>query len=380
MDPREYAASFEAMRVNQLRHETQASETPRAVIVLGQSGTATHALAADFQKELRGAAIVSESMIARSYADNLKLPASEAATQAAASAARIADGVAFHRRDLIIQTTGRDPAAIEAMAAALDKAGYRTQVEALAVNELYSQTRSHVVVEASRRERVDARAGDAAGALAEYRGVAETVSRLETSRTVDRITVRDVGLKEVTSVPGRNGPTGAADALKAHRSTLSAPTKAQLAAALDNAAEASAARNAPAAERDAIDQLRARVHYAVQASPEARREYAEAFAPSATAERSSERLAASYGEELAKAIASPRPSPALAARSPELQQLVAARTVLLKAFEKAPEPAREAAQSRITERLVESARNGASIQLDLRVAPTQARTVEAAER
>lgn len=380
MDPREFAASFEAMRVNQLRHQTQPSESPRAVIVLGQSGTATHALAAEFQKELRGAAIISESMIARSYADNLKLPPAEAALQAASSTSRIADGVAFHRRDLIIQTTGRDPAAIEAMAAALDKAGYRTQVEALAVNELYSQTRSHVVVEASRRERVDARAGDAVGALAEYRGVAEAMTRIEASRTVDRITVRDVGLAEVTSVPGRDGPAGASDALKAHRSTLSAPLKAQIAAALDNAAEAAAERNAPPVELEAIGQLRARAHYAVQSTPEARREYAEAFATSASAERASERLAASYGAELASAIAAPKPPPALAARSPELQQLVATRAVLLKAFENAPDAGRLAAEARVTERLADAARSGAGIQLDLRVTPTQSRTAEAAER
>lgn len=380
MDPREFAASFEAMRVNQLRHQTQPSESPRAVIVLGQSGTATHALAAEFQKDLRGAAIISESMIASSYADNLKLPPAEAALQAAASTSRIADGVAFHRRDLIIQATGRDPAAIEAMASALDKAGYRTQVEALAVNELYSQARSHVVVEASRRERVDARAGDAVGALVEYSGVAEAVTRLEAARAVDRITVRDVGLAEVTSVPGRAGPAGASDALKAHRSTLSAPVKAQLAAALDNAAEAAAYRNAPPSERESIDQLRARAHYAVQGSPEARREYAEAFATSASAERASERLAASYGAELASALSAPKLPTALAARSPELQQLAATRAVLVKAFENAPEAGRVAAEARVTERLADAARSGTGVQLDIRVAASQSRAAEAAER
>ncbi|KWI31956.1 zeta toxin family protein [Burkholderia stagnalis] len=195
-------------RVEQRAIETtQRQEQPVAILLGGQPGSGKAGLAGVAQRELRdrGGAVVIDADQMRgfnpAYRALAKADPERAAdqTQALAGkwASRLTKRAEDERRNLVVDGTMRNPDNIAALAERLQRAGYTVEARVMAVPSDPSFDRARLRYEQLAAEGQVGRVVNREQHDAAYRGLPETVGRLERDGLADRIRIYDSHGREV---------------------------------------------------------------------------------------------------------------------------------------------------------------------------------------
>lgn len=210
---------------------SQAVEQPRAIITGGQPGSGKSRLADAGMAELEqsgGAVMIDADRLRRYHPRNDALmraddkqSANLTHKDAGAWAGRlISDGVEG-RRNLVIDQTSRDSAAVERLAAELHERGYQVELRAMAVKDLVSEQRILMRYERQKATDGHGRYSTKDNHDAAYAGLANTVATVEAKGTVDTLSLYDATHAPIYSNQRINDkwlqPAGAAEAMKLER-------------------------------------------------------------------------------------------------------------------------------------------------------------------
>ncbi|MGY4831833.1 zeta toxin family protein (plasmid) [Sphaerotilaceae bacterium SBD11-9] len=273
LPPAEHEATYQAIADYYLPR-SEPRQNPRAIVTAGQPGAGKSGLASGAKEELRaqgGYVLIDADKLRVRHRDYQALlheddrtAADKTHVDAAAWANRLTREAAQGRRNLIVDQTSRDPAALQQLAANLHQAGYTVELRVMAVNEKVSEQRIHTRYEQQKAVDGYGRFSNPANHAAAYAAVPVTVSTVEAAGAVDRITVYDKDHRVLNDRALQGGRwTGSsvpsADAIHAERTRpLSLQEHAELARGYDKLAEMLKApdRHATAAEAARIDALR----------------------------------------------------------------------------------------------------------------------------
>ncbi|RQS03196.1 toxin [Burkholderia sp. Bp9002] len=195
-------------RVEQRAIETtERQEQPVAILLGGQPGSGKAGLAGVAQRELRdrGGAVVIDADQMRAfnpaYRALAKADPERAADQTQALAGRWASSLTKRaedeRRNLIVDGTMRNPDNIATLAERLQRAGYTVEARVMAVPSDPSFDRARLRYEQLAAEGQVGRVVNREQHDAAYRGLPETVGRLERDGLADRIRIYDSHGREV---------------------------------------------------------------------------------------------------------------------------------------------------------------------------------------
>lgn len=211
--------------------KSEPQENPRAIITGAQPGSGKSGLTDRAKDELRGQggfALIDADKL-RGYSPHLKQALQENDREAANLthadagkwASRFALVAAQHRRNLIIDQTSKDPAALSETASRLRSAGYGIELRVLAVNPLVSQQRIHMRYETQKANIGHGRFSTQENHDAAYAGLIKSVQAMEQGRGVDAISVYDKNHNKIFPPQEREGQgnalDGATEALRKER-------------------------------------------------------------------------------------------------------------------------------------------------------------------
>lgn len=176
-------------------------DRPLAIITGGQPGSGKSGLATQAKTELaeRGGYVLIDADKLRTFSP-LYRPALLADDREAANlthpdasswAQRLTLAAAQGRRNLLIDQTSKDPAALVELASRLQGAGYRVELRAMAVNERVSEQRIYTRYEQQKAIQGHGRFSTKANHDAAYVGVARAVQAVELGRRVDALSIYD---------------------------------------------------------------------------------------------------------------------------------------------------------------------------------------------
>lgn len=211
--------------------KSEPQDQPTAIITGGQPGSGKSGITTRAKSELaeRGGYVLIDADKLRTFSP-LYRPALEANDREAANlthpdAAGWSQSLtlagAHGRRNLIIDQTSKDPAALESMASQLKGAGYRVELRAMAVNERFSEQRIHTRYEQQKAIQGHGRFSTAENHQIAYAGVAKTVAQVEQNRSVDALILFDKNHEPISENHLENGewtrPETAAKAMQEER-------------------------------------------------------------------------------------------------------------------------------------------------------------------
>lgn len=286
---------------------TEAQAKPKALMLAGQSGAGKSTLSADLGEALEksGGYIRVDPDILRTrlpYAGDYSAEEVNRAPETQADAREVARAVRdlaiANKRNVVMDTTLRDPEQAIGTALSLREAGYRVELHAMAVNEQISFERASMRYESERSDGQYARFVPRDWHDRSYHGMADSVRALEYRALVDEIHVYNrLGDPIHTQVP-EHGKATAAQTLIRAREQLTGYEKINLAERWDDISESMEKRNASTAEWQAVAIARERAHYTLRSDAQAAEQY-DYDHPEQRHE--SERLAQSYGQRLESA-------------------------------------------------------------------------------
>ncbi|MDO4682856.1 MAG: zeta toxin family protein [Lautropia sp.] len=186
---------------------TVAQDKPGAILLGGQPGSGKSELARMARHELSqsGGAVVIDADKLRernpTYIALSKIDPQHAADrthkEAAEWARRLTTAAVQGRRNLVIDGTMRDPEGIRHLATQLREHGYTVEARVIAVNPEVSIARARLRFEEQVASRGVGRFVNQAQHDVAYKGLADSVSLLESSRAVDAIRVYDANQREI---------------------------------------------------------------------------------------------------------------------------------------------------------------------------------------
>lgn len=210
MDQQERKLDSEQVYTKIERHaldHTVAQEKPRAILLGGQPGSGKSELARMAQHELsqNGRAVVIDADKLRErnpayWALSITDPKNAADLthkEAAEWARRLTTATVQGRRNLVIDGTMRDPKGILTLAAKLREHGYTVEARVIAVSPEVSINRARLRFEEQMAARGVGRFVNQAQHDVAYKGLADSVSALESARAVDAIRVYDASQREI---------------------------------------------------------------------------------------------------------------------------------------------------------------------------------------
>ena len=210
MDQQERKQDSEQVYTKIERHaldHTVAQEKPRAILLGGQPGSGKSELARMAQHELsqNGRAVVIDADKLRErnpvyQALSITDPKNAADLthkEAAEWARRLTTAAVKGRRNLVIDGTMRDPKGVLTLAGKLREHGYTVEARVIAVNPEVSINRARLRFEEQVAARGVGRFVNQAQHDVAYKGLADSVSALESARAVDAIRVYDAGQREI---------------------------------------------------------------------------------------------------------------------------------------------------------------------------------------
>ena len=210
MDQQERKQDSEQVYTKIERHaldHTVAQEKPRAILLGGQPGSGKSELARMAQHELsqNGRAVVIDADKLRErnpvyQALSLTDPKNAADLthkEAAEWARRLTTATVQGRRNLVIDGTMRDPKGVLTLAAKLREHGYTVEARVIAVSPEVSINRARLRFEEQMAARGVGRFVNQAQHDVAYKGLADSVSALESARAVDAIRVYDASQREI---------------------------------------------------------------------------------------------------------------------------------------------------------------------------------------
>ena len=210
MDQQERKQDSEQVYTKIERHaldHTVAQEKPRAILLGGQPGSGKSELARMAQHELsqNGRAVVIDADKLRErnpvyQALSITDPKNAADLthkEAAEWARRLTTATVQGRRNLVIDGTMRDPKGVLTLAAKLREHGYTVEARVIAVSPEVSINRARLRFEEQMAARGVGRFVNQAQHDVAYKGLADSVSALESARAVDAIRVYDASQREI---------------------------------------------------------------------------------------------------------------------------------------------------------------------------------------
>ena len=210
MDQQERKQDSEQVYTKIERHaldHTVAQEKPRAILLGGQPGSGKSELARMAQHELsqNGRAVVIDADKLRErnpvyQALSITDPKNAADLthkEAAEWARRLTAATVQGRRNLVIDGTMRDPKGVLTLAAKLREHGYTVEARVIAVSPEVSINRARLRFEEQMAARGVGRFVNQAQHDVAYKGLADSVSALESARAVDAIRVYDASQREI---------------------------------------------------------------------------------------------------------------------------------------------------------------------------------------
>lgn len=210
MDQQERKQDSEQVYTKIERHaldHTVAQEKPRAILLGGQPGSGKSELARMAQHELsqNGRAVVIDADKLRErnpvyQALSITDPKNAADLthkEAAEWARRLTTAAVKGRRNLVIDGTMRDPKGVLTLAAKLREHGYTVEARVIAVSPEVSINRARLRFEEQMAARGVGRFVNQAQHDVAYKGLADSVSALESARAVDAIRVYDASQREI---------------------------------------------------------------------------------------------------------------------------------------------------------------------------------------
>lgn len=210
MDQQERKQDSEQVYTKIERHaldHTVAQEKPRAILLGGQPGSGKSELARMAQHELsqNGRAVVIDADKLRErnpvyQALSITDPKNAADLthkEAAEWARRLTTATVQGRRNLVIDGTMRDPKGVLTLAAKLREHGYTVEARVIAVSPEVSINRARLRFEEQMAARGVGRFVNQAQHDVAYKGLADSVSVLESARAVDAIRVYDASQREI---------------------------------------------------------------------------------------------------------------------------------------------------------------------------------------
>ncbi|MGG5276315.1 zeta toxin family protein [Pseudomonas syringae pv. coryli] len=212
--------------------KSRPQDHPTAIITGGQPGSGKSGITTQAKSELaeRGGYVLIDADKLRTFSP-LYRPALEANDREAANLTHpdaagwsksLTVAGAQGRRNLIIDQTSKDPAAVEHLASQLKGAGYRVELRVMAVNEKISEQRIHTRYEEQKAIQGHGRFSTAENHQIAYAGVAKTVSQVEQNRSVDALVLMDKNHIRVSENFLENGewsrPMSATRTMEAERS------------------------------------------------------------------------------------------------------------------------------------------------------------------
>ena len=253
--------------------KSSAQERPHAIITGGQPGAGKSRITSNAKAELaqRGGAVLIDAdklrRYHRDYDSLLKADDTQAANRthadAGAWAAELLRAGAAGQRNLIVDQTSKDPAALDNLAQRLHEKGYTVELRAMAVNERISEQRIHMRYETQKAVVGFGRFSTKDNHDHAYKMIPESVGFVEKNRSVDAIKLYDKDHQTVYSNRLENGewvePAKAREALETERSRpMSLNEKREYATGYEALARMVAApdRQATAEQINAIDHLR----------------------------------------------------------------------------------------------------------------------------
>ena len=210
MDQQERKQDSEQVYTKIERHaldHTVAQEKPRAILLGGQPGSGKSELARMAQHELsqNGRAVVIDADKLRErnpvyQALSITDPKNAADLthkEAAEWARRLTAATVQGRRNLVIDGTMRDPKGVLTLAAKLREHGYTVEARVIAVSPEVSINRARLRFEEQMAARGVGRFVNQAQHDVAYKGLADSVSAVESARAVDAIRVYDASQREI---------------------------------------------------------------------------------------------------------------------------------------------------------------------------------------
>ena len=210
MDRQLSSSALESPYINLERlalRNTTPQEKPRAILLGGQPGSGKSEIASMAAQELnaRGGAVVIDADQLRemnpAYKKLSRTDPQNAADlthkEAAEWARRLTTAAVKGRRNLVIDGTMRDPKGILTLAAKLREHGYTVEARVIAVSPEVSITRARLRFEEQVAARGVGRFVNQAQHDVAYKGLADSVSALESARAVDAIRVYDASQREI---------------------------------------------------------------------------------------------------------------------------------------------------------------------------------------
>ena len=184
-----------------------AQESPRAILLGGQPGAGKTGLAMMAMQELKergGSVLIDADHLRESnprYEALSRTDPQNAADlthkEAAEWARRLTTAAVLGRHNLVIDGTMRDPEGIRNLATRLREQGYTVEARVIAVNPEVSIARARLRFEEQVASRGVGRFVNQAQHDVAYKGLADSVSLLESSKAVDAIRVYDANQREI---------------------------------------------------------------------------------------------------------------------------------------------------------------------------------------
>lgn len=200
LSPDEHEAYYQEIEAEYLP-KSLPREQPRAIITGGQPGAGKSGITDEAKDELAkaGGYVLIDADKLRKHSPQYKpamladdrLAANRTHPDAGPWASRLTFAAAEGRRNLIIDQTSKDPAAVEDLAGKLKLAGYTVELRVMGVNETVSQLRIATRYETMKAESGFGRYSTRDNHDLAYAGVAQTVARVEQNKTVDAIRIYD---------------------------------------------------------------------------------------------------------------------------------------------------------------------------------------------
>lgn len=210
MDQQERKQDSEWVYTKTERHaldHTVAQEKPRAILLGGQPGSGKSEIALMAAQELNargGAVVIDADQLREKNPAYKKLSITDPKNaadlthkEAAEWARRLTTAMVQGRRNLVIDGTMRDPKGILTLAAKLREHGYTVEARVIAVNPEVSINRARLRFEEQVAIRGVGRFVNQAQHDVAYKGLADSVSALESARAVDAIRVYNASQREI---------------------------------------------------------------------------------------------------------------------------------------------------------------------------------------
>jgi predicted ABC-type ATPase len=276
LSPEEHEATYQRIEAERLP-ESEPRDNPRAIITGGQPGSGKSGITSRAARELEkeGGHILIDAddlreesrLYEAAMLDDDRLAANRTHPDAGGWATKLMAAAVESRRNVLIDQTSKDPAAVERLAGRLKGAGYSVELRVMAVNEKISEQRIQTRYESQKEAYGVGRFSTKDNHDIAFAGVAKTVASVELSKSVDALRVYDkdhVPIKENVLQGGDwVDPANAAELMHAERNRpLTLEERREVASQYDQLAVMieAPARAARPEEKEVISILRTEAH------------------------------------------------------------------------------------------------------------------------